>query len=266
MRGRMKLTATCRGIEIVNEEKSKSLDILGVKPVSDAINTVTKASVDGASKFLGKICLPAAEEFGFLLKDKVSNWRAKNALAVVQKAEKKLLSQPSAERKHAHPRLVIEAFEKGSWAENETVQEMWAGLLASSCTEDGADDSNLIFIDLLSQLTTVQAQLLKYVCETTIKYVSPAGWPYAGSLDLTLEQLTNLTGVDDFHRLDREIDHLRSLQLIGGNNMEGENDGGGFMADSQDAKICPTALALHLYVRCQGYTGSPVEFFNLKSK
>lgn len=73
----------------MSDEKSKSLDVLGVKPFADAINTTTKGIVDGAGAFLGKICLPAAEEFGLFLKDKVSTWRGNNALQIVVSAEKK---------------------------------------------------------------------------------------------------------------------------------------------------------------------------------
>lgn len=68
-------------------EPDKSLDVLGIKPVAEAINTVTQATTAGAGAFLSRICLPAAEEFGLLLRDKVSAWRAKNALAITVQAE-----------------------------------------------------------------------------------------------------------------------------------------------------------------------------------
>lgn len=54
-----------------NDPRQHGLDVLGIKPVAEAVNTVTKGTVEGASAFLSRICLPAAEEFGFLLQDKV---------------------------------------------------------------------------------------------------------------------------------------------------------------------------------------------------
>jgi hypothetical protein len=51
------------------EDNSKSLDILGIKPIADAVNTVTRDAVEGAAAFLSRICLPAAEEYGLLLPD-----------------------------------------------------------------------------------------------------------------------------------------------------------------------------------------------------
>ena len=68
------------------------------------------------------------------------------------------------------------ALENGSWSERDEVQEMWAGLLASACTEDGKDDSNLLFMNLLSQLTGVQVAILKYGCEKAQKFKTQAGW------------------------------------------------------------------------------------------
>src|SRR5262245_259672 len=134
----------------------KSLDVLGLKPISDAINKITSAAVDGANAFLSRICLPAAEEYGLYLRDKVHHWRTQNMLAVTQKAEATMVMAGLSDNVHAHPRLISTILDQGSWIEDAKVQEMWGGLLASSCTESGDDDSNLLFIDLLGSLTKLQ--------------------------------------------------------------------------------------------------------------
>ena len=141
------------------DEKSKSIDLLGIKPVADSVNTITKGAVDGAGAFLSRICLPAAEEFGFLIRDKVSNWRAKNALSVISKAEKKFNKASVSEKSSAHPRLVISIIENGSWPDDDLVQNMWAGLLASSCSPANDDESNLIFVNFLAQMTSSEAKI-----------------------------------------------------------------------------------------------------------
>jgi hypothetical protein len=237
----------------MNDKDSKSLDILGIKPIGDSINTIVKGTMDGAAAFLSRICLPAAEEFGLLLRDKVSNWRAQNIVRMTEKAERKLGVNPGFERKHVHPRLLSLTLENSSWVDADEVQEMWAGLLASSCTEDGRDESNLIFINLLSQLTTAQARILNHSCSKAQKRITEAGWIAADHLSITLEVLQQVSDVQDFHRLDRELDHLRALELIES----------GFSPHSTTADITPTALALHLFVRCQGTLLSPVEYFEL---
>jgi hypothetical protein len=71
-----------------------------------------------------------------------------------------------------------------------------------------------------------------------------------------LKIIEEITECSDFHRLDRELDHLRALELING----------GFDPDSTDADITPSALALQLYVRSQGYIGSPIDYFGLDKK
>src|SRR5262245_35043001 len=123
------------------ENESKSLDVLGIKSYGNAIKIATQGAVDGASAVLSRICLPVAEELGLLFRDRVSHWRAIQAAKIVEKADSKLRSQPNFEQKHAHPRLVGAIVEHGSWTDADSVQEMWAGLLASSCTEDGRDES-----------------------------------------------------------------------------------------------------------------------------
>jgi hypothetical protein len=222
-------------------DESKSLDVLGIKPIAESINKVTSVTVDGAAVFLGRICLPAAEEFGLLLRDRVRGWRAANVAAITQRAEQRLNETEAPPDVHAHPRLVAGILEEGSWMEDPIVQDLWGGLLSSSCTESGDDDSNLVFINLLSDLTKLQARVLKYACENCQKSVAPNGLIQSDEMTIPLDTLIEITGESDIHRLDRELDHLREVGLIDG----------GFNPDSStDAFIHPLPLALNMYIRC----------------
>ncbi|HVG17896.1 MAG TPA: Abi-alpha family protein [Blastocatellia bacterium] len=236
-------------------DKSKSLDILGIKPVADSVNRLTRAAVEGAAAFLSRICLPAAEELGLLFRDKVANWRARNAVLIVDRAREKLDAKSAdTSTLHAHPRIVGQIIEAGSWSETDEIQDMWGGLLASSCSEDGRDDSNLIFANLLGQLTSLQAQVINYACENATKSVSQFGLIYARALKIDETELKRITGTDDIHRIDRELDFLRALELIDH----------GFNLESSIADITPTALALQLYMRCKGHRGTPLTFYGLQ--
>jgi hypothetical protein len=236
--------------------ENKSLDVFGIKPIADSVNTVTKGSVDGASAFLSRICLPAAEEFGLLLKDQVSAWRAKNAINISNKAQALVEKQVGGLVVRAHPRMIFTTIENGSWAEEDFMQNLWAGLLASSCTPDGKDESNLIFINMLSQLTNSQAKLIKHICETVGIYKSRGGWIGAEDLIIGSDELTRITGIEDLHQLDRELDHLRALELIVG----------GFGPETTQANVTPHSLCLQFYVRTQGYVGSPIDYFGDRVK
>jgi hypothetical protein len=239
---------------------SRSLDILGIKPIAESINKVTSATVDAAGAFLSRICLPAAEEFGLLLRDRVRGWRSANIAAIAKRAQENLDESPAAENLHAHPRLVAGILEKGSWTDDPVVQDLWAGLLSASCTEDGTDDSNLLFVNVLADLTRLQARLIKYACESATKRVGSSGLPYCNDLRVPFATLLELTGETDLHRFDREIDRLRDLGLL--------TIVAGFQVDSRsnEANLTPTSLALHMYVRCNGSRVSPVEYFNLKAE
>ena len=242
----------------MEESDKKSIDLFGIKPFADSLKIGTQALVDGAAAFLGRICLPAAEEFGFALKDRVHNYREINKVVMLQKAKQKLNKFTSEEGKHAHPRLVGAILNHGSWIDKEEIQDMWAGLLASACTEDGQDDSNLIFINILSQITRLQASVLNYACENVEKELSEAGFIASkNELIVELQDLKKITDCDDFHRLDRELDHLRALDGYGMLS-------GGFGQHNTDADITPTGFAIQMYVRCQGYIGPPDEYFDIK--
>ncbi len=191
-----------------------------------------------------------------LLRDRVRGWRAANIATITAKAEEQLLITEAPSNVHAHPRLVSGILEEGSWIEDPVVQDMWGGLLSSSCTEAGDDESNLVFVNLLSQLTKLQARLLKYICENAPKSAAQNGLIQPESIIITYDVLMKVTGESDIHRLDREIDHLREIGLIGG----------GFesYSASTNARVTPSAIALHMYVRCQGVRISPIDFFSLE--
>jgi hypothetical protein len=177
---------------------------------------------------------------------------------MLQKAEVKLNAISAPPDFHAPPRLVSLILDQSSWTDDDMVQDMWAGILASACDSSGVDDSNLLFITLLSQLTSVEARIINNVCEKSIKNISSAGWIFAVPYMLPLAELEALTNIHDFHRIDRELDHLRNLGLI--------ETHGGFPTHSTIANVTPSALGLQLYVRCQGYNGSPIEFFGINKQ
>jgi hypothetical protein len=249
----------------MSEKEPHSLDIFGLKPVGEAINTAVEASFDGAAAFLSRICLPAAEEFGLLLRDRVSNWRSPKAVQVTGKAERILKATRDPEGLHAHPRLVCSIIDHGSWVDNDEVQNMWAGLLASSCTKDGTDDSNLIFVNLLSHLTMMEARIIDRLCEEMPKEVSPGGMIHIAPGYFGVDNFMEAFGINEQYRMHRELEHLMSLNLMYVNFP---------MLDAIALELNPTlpknmiygnptSLALHMYVRCKGFVGSPIEYFGL---
>lgn len=239
----------------MSDDSNKSLDALGLKPLSESIRIATQAAVDGAAAFLSRVCIPVSEEFGLLLRDRVHAWRSHNLTLFASKAEQLLEDRDV----HAHPRIASKIIEEASWMEDTQVRDMWAGLLASSCSEAGDDDSNLIFIELLSRLSRMQCLLLDYSCKNSKKFLSPNHLPFSRSLKVSIETLHEITACSDIERIDRELDNLRDLGLI--------NSDGGFHLDDvpqTEVDIAPSALAIHLHIRCQGSRESPKVYHDLK--
>jgi hypothetical protein len=173
----------------------------------------------------------------------------------LDKAKGKLHFEDEELKIKAHPRVALAIIENGSLNDNDEVQEMWAGLFVSSCTRDGQEDENLIFVDLLKQLTVVEARILKYSCENARKIIYENGLIIGDHLTLDCKTLIEISGINEIHRLDRELDHLRSLQLIGSRISGGFNE-------SLIADISPTPLALNLYTKSQGHSADPALYWS----
>jgi hypothetical protein len=238
---------------------AKVSDLLGVKPLGEAANKAVSSVLDGCAALLGRICLPAAEEFGLGLRDRVAGWRARNLAAAAAAAERKLGASGGLEGLKAHPRLVRGFIDEASWVDDPDLQEMWGGLLASSCTEDGLDDSNVLFQDLLSGMTGLQARVLRYACEHSQKFVVEATrFALADEYSVDSSVALSAFGVGDSDRLDRELDRLTASGLL--------SLGSGFPLASHGlvvVNLAPTTLGMHLYVRCQGSRESPVGYFKI---
>lgn len=236
-------------------QKSSSLnvlhDVLGIKAVGEIGLVVTKATVEGASAFLSSICMPAAEEFGEWMKDEVHLLRKRsiNAVRLADRARRLVEQAPQGEV-HAPPRLVAQIIETGSWSEEEELQQMWGGLLASACSPDGKDDSNLIFTDLLSRMTIAETRLINFLCSNAIVGLSHEGLVMATKMTMAGGLLIEIMDLPDIHDVDRELDHLRELGLI----QEGFGRGTGV------ANVTPSALALNMFMRCSGFRGNLIEF------
>src|SRR4051812_3691954 len=103
----------------------------------------------------------------------------------------------------------------GSWADDDEVHQMWAGLLASSSSQDGKDESNLIFMNLLDRMTTAEVKILNRLCERIEPITSPHGLVTAKEkVKFTKRELSDATGEEDIIQLDRHLDHLNALALV----------------------------------------------------
>jgi len=236
----------------------KSLDVLGIKGLGDAIKLSVERFWDGAAAFLSRVCLPAAEELGKALRDRVATWRARNVAKVLDAANTLQLAS-SSPHDQLNPRLLHMAFEEASWVEDDDIHKMWAGLLVSGTSTDGRSDENLIFMNLLKQMSSLQVRIVNYAVENAGKRLTNFDLVIAEELLVSTASLTSIFAGADMHRIDRELDHLRELGLVAG-----VWGGGGINVNSDDTILTPTPLALNLFVRAQGSKLTPMAYWNLQ--
>lgn len=240
---------------------SEIKDIFGIEPIAQSAHEVTKASIEGVSTFLGSIFKPGLEELGFMVKDKVRMWRLNNIIRTLEKAKGKMFFDGQDIQLTANARVGLSIMDGCSEVDNDELQDLWAGLFVSSCTPDGGDDSNMNFVDLLKRMSSVEAKIIDYSCQHCKKTLFPNNLFIPQIVTVSFEELVRITGVKDIYRLDSELDHMRSIELLqtGGTFFSG----GGFNADDSklDANITPSPLALTLYYKTHPNGKSPIDYW-----
>jgi hypothetical protein len=239
-------------------------DLLGVAPYGEALKIAVEKGADTAQQFLYDICRPAAAEAGLLLRDHVRAYRAQHLIKIAEKAKGIVEMNSEGIQLLAHPRLVAEVVENGSWCEDEELQNLWAGLLASSCTEDGKDDSNLLISDILKRLTTAEAKLVKFACEKGDKFLSDETSVYSSGYRTTEAELLAVTGLPNTEVYRYHRKHVESLGLL--NNSEHAIINHPQKPQVRVPYVQPTYLGLCFYVRCSGSRESLRKFFDAKKR
>ena len=157
----------------------------------------------------------------------------------------------------ASPNIVLRILEDGSWAENEQIQQFWAGLLATSCTTAKNDQSGMVFVDMLSQLTATHCRIFATACANAAVFESEHGTILSRPLNYSAEEIIRVAGIHDLVKIDRDLEHLANLGLLVRRNRSR------FFSQIQDADIAPTNLGLQLYERCNGHRGSFQDFYSV---
>lgn len=208
-----------------------------------------------ALAFLARICPTAEQEATLLLRKGLSNYRVLSAVEIALKAEKMLLSQPDAAGTHLPAQILLRILEDGSWTEEDWIRNFWAGLVVTSCSIDGKSGSNLIFVDLLSQLAAMHTRILQAACMRAETYVSAPGTVSARPLICSADELIEITGSHDLVRIERDLGHLSDLGLLE------KREKSAFFSRIDNTVVTPTSLGLRLYARCHGHRGATQDFY-----
>lgn len=233
--------------EASEEPESASRDLLGLKGYGDA----KKAQTDAVIDFVERVCGPAADQLGLMLSDQMSYWRASNALRICQKFADRLKTAKG--KASVNPRVYLEAIEQGSRTNDDNLQSMWAGLLASSATSDSDSDEDVIFTHLLSRTSSGGAKLLQLLVQKATPEnnyaMMSAMWSPGVDIVVDVEELLKTIDSNDRKRLERELYHLCANGLM--KFQESMMHMGDF-SELKSLYVMVENLAIDLVKRCDG--------------
>lgn len=137
---------------------------------------------------------------------------------------------------------------------------MWAGLFVSSCTEDGKDDTNMVFVDLLKSLNSIEARILQYACNNATIEVFLNGLILGTKYLVSFKDITAIAETDDRYVIDNCLDHLTRIGLLR-DSIFGDVSGFSATDETLQAGITPSALGLSLYYKATGSKLSLLDFY-----
>ncbi len=206
---------------------------------------------------LSQICPEGAESINELIGKRLSNHRVGNASTIALHAEAILAAAETHSARRCHPALLVRILEDGSITDEDWLQQLWGGLIASSCSSSGADISAMPYIEIFSQLTPVPARILTIVAAVSSKYLNEAGDLAARPLACTAEELGTAAGSRGT-QTERELERLVALGLL-----ERKDASSSKPDQPADILIAPTTLGLELFARCNGHQGPLNAFYTL---
>lgn len=118
---------------------------------------LAKKSLDMVMDFARRIGGEAADEVGIHLGNKFRAWRIINACNIFEKTKRKL-TQAGLPPNALPPRLFLPFMDASSAEDDESLQEMWAALLATAMLSPDAVPPS--FIETLKQMTPDEARYI----------------------------------------------------------------------------------------------------------
>jgi len=227
--------------------ENQSRRALGAQEPKDILVEFQRAQ---AIAFLRRICPADAEIGSSLFNGNLSSLRVAHALEIVLDAESRIKSEQDGDDKTAVADIVVRILQDGSWSEDGELRKLWSGILATACTAAGNDKSNLVFVNLLSQLRPVHARLLGAAFARATNAPSDSRSNSSRSASFSAAELIRISGLHDVVGVEREIGFLCDLGLITEPRSTSFSRG-----DRID--ITPTSLGLRMYSRCSGHFESP---------
>jgi hypothetical protein len=197
-----------------------------------------------AITFLSRLSPDGSKQAAQLVDGEWTKARVANVVQILLKTESLLSPEFTA-----RPSLVMKVLEYGSWADERWIQELWTGLLVSSCTAPQKEDSNEAFADLLGKLAAGHVRILKYACIRAGALRSESGAAFTEPMICGREEMMEIAASRELLRIERDLDHLYGLGLLERRATAAST------STHYAADITPSSLGLDLFDRCKGSLG-----------
>ena len=193
---------------------------------------------------LRRICTPALDHARMMLHKEFSNVRVANAIKIILKTETLLAQEYGGDQLVAHPETVVRILELGSWVDTDWIEDLWAGLLATSCTVDGQDCSNRPFVEMLSQFAPIHLRVLG-LASAKARHEG-AGLGLSDHDYVTAGELARALDVSNLTKILRTIAELSEYGLLTKAIRSPSSP------HDASAKTAVTQLGLEMFARCHG--------------
>lgn len=208
-----------------------------------------------AFAFLGRICPDGVEQVGEWVRTRAGSHKVLNAVSIALKAESLLGPGGIGEGVRVNPAIAVRILEVGPGTDEDWLHAFWAGLLVTSTSADGRDRSNLEFVELFSQLTSIPLRIFTVVCTKAAKIIGATGDVEARPLVCKFEELATTVG-SRVPQMERELETLAAFNLI-----ERRAANGPALLAASEIHLTVTSLGLELFALCNGHRGALRDFY-----
>ena len=172
----------------------------------DITSTALEKAIEIAKNFVDKLIMPSVEETGLLVKDKITEFRFKRQLKMLQRA-KFFCERNNINPKTISLKLLCPLLDYSGLEEDDFMLDKWS-ILLSNMVDSEQNLQNNVFPHILTQLSTNEFKVLEQSYDMRQKYLIPILEEYRIFLTQNSEEIKNLKNV--ISSLESKIEKNRS--------------------------------------------------------
>lgn len=161
-----------------------------------------------------------------------------------------------------HPRIFYHFYEKAPLITDSIIAECWTQLFLTSADEEGRNQDNLVYMNLLTHMTPQEVRLLDYCCYNATVSLPDAKTTFDGtdracdidseSIGPPYKDLVDIPGFRDIMDVDRSVQLLLSARLIYLIELRHWSPYVVPWYQRSSVKFVPSSFGFKFYLRCKG--------------